>query len=130
MCITLGTSPFNQKSFTVTAVNHGQNKIISPSFALIANACRLLQSGDLQLKPSKSLVLSSNVFLLCKQSISGVLNLLVTAYPQSKIVPLCVPPNQNCMPFAYPQIKNSTQKCFFLAGFLILRTPCDLFTYP
>jgi hypothetical protein len=60
----------------------------------------------------------------------GVLNLLVTAYPQSKIVPICVPPNQNCMPFAYPQIINSTQKCFFLASFLISRTPCDLFTYP
>ncbi len=62
---------------------------------------------------------------------AGVLNLLVPAYPQSKIVPLCVPPNQNCMPFAYPQIKKSTQKGFFLAGFfLFLRTPCDLFTYP
>ncbi len=61
---------------------------------------------------------------------SGVLNLLVTAYPQSKIVPLCVPPNQNCMPFAYPQIINSTQKCFFLANFLISHTPCDLFLYP
>ena len=44
---------------------------------------------------------------------SGVLNLLVPTYPQIKIVLLCVPPNQNCMPFAYPQIKNSTQMGFF-----------------
>ncbi len=30
---------------------------------------------------------------------SGVLNVLVPAYPQIKIVPLWVPPNQNYMPF-------------------------------
>ena len=39
---------------------------------------------------------------------AGVLNLLVPAYPQIKIVHLCVPPNQTCIHFTYPQIKNST----------------------
>ena len=55
--------------------------------------------------------------------IAGVLNLLVPAYPQIKIVPLCVPPNQNYMPFAYPQIKNSTQKGFFWAFFFNFAYP-------
>ena len=50
-----------------------------------------------------------------------VLNLLVLTYPQIRIVPLCVPPNQNCIPFAYPQIINPTQnkhvvQCVFLFG--------------
>ncbi len=40
-----------------------------------------------------------------KASKAGVLNLLVPTYPQIKIVLLCVPPNQNCMPFAYPKSK-------------------------
>jgi hypothetical protein len=62
---------------------------------------------------------------------AGVLNLLLPQYPQIKIVPLSVPLDQNCMHFAYPQIKNSTQKGFFSAGFfLILHTPCELLTYP
>ncbi len=43
---------------------------------------------------------------LSKLSTAGVLNLLVPAYPQIKIVPLRVPPNQNYMPFAYPQIRT------------------------
>jgi hypothetical protein len=47
-----------------------------------------------------------------KLSRSGVLNLLLLAYPQIKIVSLCVPPNQNCIPFPYPQIKNYTQISF------------------
>ncbi len=53
----------------------------------------------------------------------GVLNLLVLVYPQIKIVPLCIPPNQNCIPLAYTQIKNSTQISFISVGFLILRIP-------
>ncbi len=65
--------------------------------------------------------------LLCRP---GVLNLLVLTYPQLRIVPLCVPPNQNCNPFAYPQIKNSTQINLFLVGFKIWRTPCELLAYP
>jgi hypothetical protein len=40
------------------------------------------------------------------------------------------PPNHNCIPFAYPQIKNSTQMSFFWVVFKILRTPCELLTYP
>jgi hypothetical protein len=53
----------------------------------------------------------------------GVLNLLVSAYPKIKIVSLCVPPNQNYMPFAYPQIKNYTQKGFFWVFFLNFAYP-------
>ncbi len=88
---------------------------------------------------------------------TGVLNLLVLAYPQIKSFPLCVPPNQKfsplrtpksefnpfCVPpnwsyilFVYPQIKNSTQISLFWVGFNILRTPlsfsrtpCGLLTY-
>ena len=44
---------------------------------------------------------------------SGVLNLLVLAYIQIKIVTLCVPHNQSCISFTYPQIKNFTQISFF-----------------
>ncbi len=40
------------------------------------------------------------------QSRQGVLNLLGLAYPQIKIYLLCVPPNHNITPFAYPQIKT------------------------
>ena len=65
--------------------------------------------------------------LLCRP---GVLNLLVLTYPQLRIVPLWVPPNQNCNPFAYPQIKNSTQINLFWVGFKIWRTPCELLAYP
>ena len=68
---------------------------------------------------------------------SGVLNLLVLAYPQIKIYFLCVPPNHNFTSFAYPQIKNSTQLCLFQVPFLFckhkwnqLRTPCELYVYP
>ena len=43
---------------------------------------------------------------------AGVLNLLVLVYPQIKVVPLCVPPNQTCIAFAYAQLKNSTQISF------------------
>jgi hypothetical protein len=43
--------------------------------------------------------------------------------PKIKIVPLCVPPNQNCMPFAYPQIQNSTRKGLFWAGFFNFAYP-------
>ena len=56
---------------------------------------------------------------------AGVLNILGLAYPLNKIVPLCVPPNQNCTPFAYPQIKNSTQINLFWVVFKIWRTPCE-----
>ena len=48
---------------------------------------------------------------------TGVLNLLVLAYPQIKIVPLCVPPNQNCIPFAYPpNKKNAVWKFLYIAN--------------
>ncbi len=56
-------------------------------------------------------------------SISGVLNLLVLAYPQIKIVLHCVPPNQNCIPFAYPQIKNFTQISFIWVRFFKFCVP-------
>ncbi len=52
-----------------------------------------------------------------------VLNLLVLAYPQIKIVNLCSPPNQSCLPFVYPQIFYFTQMSFFWASFFILSTP-------
>jgi hypothetical protein len=52
-----------------------------------------------------------------------VLNLLVLQYPQIKIVPFCIPPNQNCTPLGYPQIQNSTLIVF-------LRSPFDLLAYP
>ncbi len=45
-------------------------------------------------------------------SFARVLRLLVLDYPQIKIVPLCVHPNQTCIPFVYHQIKNSTQISF------------------
>ncbi len=61
---------------------------------------------------------------------AGVLNLLVLVYPQIKIVPLCVPPNQTCILFAYPQIKNSTQINFIWVFFLNFVYPCGLLTYP
>ena len=49
-----------------------------------------------------------------KCHIPGVLNLLVPANPQIKIVPLCVSPNQNCIPFVYPQIKKIYPNKFHL----------------
>ncbi len=42
----------------------------------------------------------------------GVLNLLVLAYPPIKIVPLCVPPNQTCIPFAYPPPPKKKKKLY------------------
>jgi hypothetical protein len=60
---------------------------------------------------------------------SGVLKILVLAYPQIKFVSLCIP-QINFFPFAYPQIKNSTQKSFFWVYFFNFCTPCELLTYP
>ena len=50
---------------------------------------------------------------------AGVLNLLVLAYPQIKIVPLCVPPNK----------KFYTNK-LHLGGFFKFVYPCGLLAYP
>ncbi len=44
---------------------------------------------------------------------AGFLNLLVPAYPQIKIVFLCVPPNQNYMPFATPKSKILPKRASF-----------------
>jgi hypothetical protein len=61
---------------------------------------------------------------------SGVLNLLVLAYPQIKIVPHCVPPNNNWAPLAYPLIKKYTHIVFFKLVFIILLIPSELVAYP
>ncbi len=56
------------------------------------------------------------------QSRAGVLNLLVLAYLQAKIEPLCVPSNHNCSPICLP--KSSTFE--FLK---FLHTPSELLAY-
>ena len=50
---------------------------------------------------------------------AGVLNLLVLAYPQIKIVPLCIPPNK----------KFYTNKLHLGGFFLNFVYPCGLHTY-
>jgi hypothetical protein len=40
-----------------------------------------------------------------------------TWVPPIKILPLCVPLNQSCIPFAYPQIKNSSHAYPLYASF-------------
>ncbi len=79
-----------------------------------------------------SLFVTLSLFVIRREpwSSAGVLNLLVLAYPQIKIVPLCVPPNKNWTSLAYPLIKNSTHIVFFWVVFTILQTPCELLAYP
>jgi hypothetical protein len=64
----------------------------------------------------------------------GALKLLILVYPQIKIWPLCIPPNQSCIPFAYPPNKKFYPRvppvCFFWVVFKIWRTPCKLHAYP
>ncbi len=55
---------------------------------------------------------------------------MVLTYPLIKIVSICVPPNQTCIPFAYPQINILPKYALFEWFVLILPTPCGLLTYP
>ncbi len=53
-----------------------------------------------------------------------------TGLPQNQAVPLCVPPNQNCIPFTYPHFKNSIQISYFWVVFKIWRTPVSFSLTP
>jgi len=49
--------------------------------------------------------------------------------PKSTLT-LCVPPNQSWLPFAYPQIKNSTQMSFFWVFLFLFCIPPMSFSHP
>ncbi len=63
--------------------------------------------------------------ILNKYFRTGVLSLLVLAYPQIKIIPLCVPLSQSCFPFAYHKIKKIYLNELLLSSFLMLHTLCE-----
>jgi hypothetical protein len=68
----------------------------------------------------------SSLFELFK---TEVLNLLVLAYPQIKIVPLCVTPKSDLYPFRVPPNQKFYPNKLLLSFFLIC-IPCELIMYP